>query len=64
MIGWYRRTFQVPAEWAPGRTILRFGAVGYRAEVWLNGVEVGTHDGGYTRFEFVVDTAVRARTNS
>ena len=51
---WYRREFAVPADWAGGRVILHFGAVDYMAEVWVNGVSVGTHKGGYTPFSFDV----------
>ncbi|MER3404832.1 MAG: glycoside hydrolase family 2, partial [Chloroflexota bacterium] len=32
--------------------VLHFGAVDYLAQVWLNGFELGTHEGGYTPFEF------------
>ena len=53
--GWYRRTFDVPAAWATDSTTLKFGAVNYVADVWLNGVYLGYHEGGYTPFAF--DTA-------
>ncbi|AFZ66914.1 glycoside hydrolase family 2 protein [Deinococcus peraridilitoris] len=47
---WYRRTFQVgPAE-RSGRLLLHFGAVDYRARVWLNGRLVAEHEGGHTPF--------------
>jgi len=46
-----RATFRVPDEWN-ARTLLRFGAVDWRATVTLDGVELGTHDGGYTHFTF------------
>jgi hypothetical protein len=39
---------------AGDRFALRFGAVNYLAEVWLNGKAVGTHEGGYTPFELDV----------
>ena len=45
----YRHTFRVPDEWRE-RTLLRFGAVDWRATVSLDGVELGTHEGGYTPF--------------
>jgi hypothetical protein len=51
---WYRRSFTVPAEWAGQRTLLHFGAVDYRCEVFVNGVSVGTHEGGYDPFTFDV----------
>lgn len=47
---WYRRTIDVTAP-APGRRLLlHFGAVDYRAEVWVNGRLVGRHEGGHTGF--------------
>jgi beta-galactosidase/beta-glucuronidase len=47
----YRHTFRVPDEWNE-RTLLRFGAVDWRATVTLDGAELGTHEGGYTHFTF------------
>lgn len=50
--GYYRKT----VAWNPAqdRIFLIFGAVDYTCEVRLNGKSVGTHTGGYTRFEFDV----------
>ncbi|MHB1556551.1 MAG: glycoside hydrolase family 2 protein [Isosphaeraceae bacterium] len=54
-VGWYRRTFRVPAEFPKDEHVwLRFGAVDWRADVWVNGKKVGDHEGGYTPFEFDV----------
>ncbi|MGN0971928.1 MAG: glycoside hydrolase family 2 protein [Aristaeellaceae bacterium] len=50
---WYQRTFQVPADMT-ARRLLHFGAVDYRADVWLNGQYLGWHEGGYTPFTFDV----------
>ena len=47
---WYRRTVDVPAAWAGRRVLLHFGAVDYDATVWVDGVELGRHRGGYTPF--------------
>lgn len=49
---WYRRTFQVPNDWAGGRVHLHFGAVDWECRVWVNGIEVGAHRGGYDSFRF------------
>jgi hypothetical protein len=47
---WTQRcTFRVPDEWQE-RTLLRFGAVDWRATIMMDGTEVGTHEGGYTHF--------------
>ena len=45
---WYQRHFQVHAD--GGRILLRFGAVDYRATVWVNGARVTHHEGGHTPF--------------
>ena len=47
----HRCTFRVPDEWN-ARTLLRFGAVDWRATVTLDGIELGSHEGGYTHFTF------------
>jgi beta-galactosidase/beta-glucuronidase len=49
---WYRRSFQIPSTWSGKRILLHFGAVDWEASVWLNGVVVGSHQGGYTPFSF------------
>ena len=53
-IGWYRRSVRFAPK---GRVFLCFGAVDYRADVYVNGVRVGGHQGGYSYFELDV-TAV------
>lgn len=55
----YERTFTVPAEYAGKRVLIRFGAVDYFTEVWINGTLVGTHEGGYTPFLFPIDHALK-----
>lgn len=47
---WYGRRFTVPAEWRQGALLLHFGAVDWEADVYLNGIRVGGHKGGYTAF--------------
>ena len=52
---WYRRTITADeieeAGFAPGqRLLLHFGAVDYRAQVWVDGGHVGGHEGGHTPF--------------
>lgn len=49
---WYRRNFEVPANWEGQRIILNFGAVDYETEVYINGASIGTHKGGYDPFSF------------
>jgi len=56
---WYRRTFDVPAQWAGKRILLHFGAVDWETTVWVNGKQLGTHRGGYDPFTFDITDALK-----
>jgi beta-glucuronidase len=59
---WYERKFT--AQPGPDmRQFLRFGAVNYRATVWLNGKKVGAHEGGFTPFAIEVTGVIRPGEN-
>lgn len=59
-VAWYWRDFECPAHPLPdGRVLLCFDAVDYLAQVWVNDVPVGKHEGGETPFELDVTRAVR-----
>ena len=62
---WYQTRFDLPWGWDANqqRIRLRFGSVNYLAEVWLNGVRLGTHEGGHLPFEFEINEAVRQEGN-
>ena len=47
---WYFRTFEMPVQATNLHVKLHFGATFYSARVWLNGTEVGGHEGGYTAY--------------
>jgi beta-galactosidase/beta-glucuronidase len=48
---WYYREFEAPVNpHKDGRYLVRFGAVDYVAEAWVNGQAVGKHEGGETPF--------------
>lgn len=58
-IGWYFRRFEMPPI-APGTHVeLHFGATFYKARVWLNGVEVGAHEGGFTAYAIDISAQLR-----
>jgi hypothetical protein len=59
----YRRTFALPAGWTGRRVNLNFGAVTWEARVWLNGVEIGRHTGGFDAFAFDITAALRPGDN-
>lgn len=49
---WYRRTFEIPADWAGQNVLLHFDAVNFESVVYLNGTKLGAHKGGYDAFGF------------
>ncbi len=55
---WYRRSFSVPDVQPGQRLLLHFGAVDYSATVWVNGVQVCSHEGGYTPFKADITDAL------
>ena len=70
-VAWYRRSFDMrsselavfSSRLASGHeqpnAILHFGAVDYLATVWLNGRQLGEHEGGYLPFELDASAALR-----
>jgi beta-galactosidase/beta-glucuronidase len=56
---WYRRSVDVPSDWQGRRVLLRFGAVDYRATVWVNGRLAGEHEGGTVPFSFDITPLVK-----
>ena len=63
-IGWYRRAFEIPAQWANERVILNVGAVDWEIKVWINGECVGESASGYLPVEFDVTDYLVAGENS
>lgn len=60
-VAWYWREFDaLKNPHAGGRYLLRFWAVDYLAEVWLNGTRVGGHEGGESPFVLDVTEPIRA----
>lgn len=59
-VAWYWHDFAAPANpYRQGRCLLRFWAVDYLAEVWVNGRPVGGHEGGETPFVLDITEAVK-----
>ncbi len=53
-VAWYFKRFPMPAKLPNGHVELHFGATFYSSRVWLNGVEIGQHEGGFTEYSFDV----------
>lgn len=57
---WYRRSVTPPAAWKGKRVLLHFGAVDYRAMVWVNGKLAGQHEGGHVPFRLDITDHLNA----
>jgi beta-glucuronidase len=57
---WYQTTVWVPRGWQGRRIVLNFESATHRATVWVNDVEVMSHEGGYTPFEADITDHVAA----
>ena len=57
-VGWYRLTFTVPADLKDKSAWLQFDAASRKASVWLNGVHLGDHAGGFSRFRLDATKAI------
>lgn len=61
---WYHRTFSLPKSWKGNRVLLHFGAVDWKADIWVNDVKAGSHTGGYTPFSIDITDALKSGENS
>jgi len=59
---WYQKDFVLEKK-AGKRYVVHFGAVNYRAVVYLNGAKIGMHEGGFTPFQFDLGDRVRNGEN-
>jgi beta-galactosidase/beta-glucuronidase len=57
---WYRLEIKTPRPPDGERLLLHFGAVDYRATVWVDGTLVGSHEGGHTPFSCDITHALDA----
>ena len=55
---WYKRNFSLNEDFAGKRAILHFEAVDWQCSVWVNGVLLGEHTGGYNPFSFDITDVV------
>lgn len=61
---WYQRSFDVPSSWRGKQVLLHFGAVDWKADVWVNDVKVGEHTGGFTPFYFDITSVLNKKGNN
>ena len=56
---WYRTTVRVPSSYAQRRVWLNFDGINYSSQIWVNGKQVGTTLGAFSRGQFDVTDLVR-----
>ena len=61
---WYRRRFDISEAELYGIVVLHFGAVDYKATLYINGEKVGIHKGGYVSFSFDITDHVKVGENT
>jgi len=60
---WYKRSFDYEVSKDTNRQFIYFGAINYKAEVYLNGTKLGIHEGGFTPFNFEVSSVIKSKDN-
>jgi beta-glucuronidase len=60
---WYRKQFPYAPD-GTKRVFIHFGAVNYRSQVYLNGQQIGSHQGGFTPFQFEITHQVKEGINN
>lgn len=58
---WYQRNFAVPSVWKGKDVVINFGAIDWSCDVWVNGIKVGGHKGGYTPFSINITPALKSK---
>jgi Glycosyl hydrolases family 2, sugar binding domain/Glycosyl hydrolases family 2 len=62
-VAWYRKTVDLQPIKPDQNVLLKFGAVDYFAEIFVNGLKAGEHEGGYLPFTFNVGKLIKAGAN-
>lgn len=60
---WYKKEFSYILD-GNKRLFIHFGAVNYLADIYLNGEKIGSHEGGFTPFQFEITGKIKSGTNS
>lgn len=61
---WYRRDIVIPETWAGYDVYLHFGAVDYKSEIYINGISVKKHIGGWSPFKINISPYLKNGINS
>ncbi len=58
-LAWYVKTVYVPSSWKGQRVFIRVGSAVYFGTVFVNGVKIGSHEGGHLPFEFDITDKIK-----
>ncbi|WP_316831456.1 glycoside hydrolase family 2 protein [Pedobacter aquatilis] len=61
---WYKRDFELPADWKGKKVLVHFDGVDHEATVFVNGKPAGKHSGAYDAFSFDISTLLKPGSNS
>ncbi len=62
---WYSRKIQIPEKRLhAGRVLIHFEGCDYQTQLWVNGIHIGAHTGGYSRFSFDITDALSVGENT
>ncbi|MEP6683108.1 MAG: sugar-binding domain-containing protein [Parafilimonas sp.] len=56
---WYEKTFSIISKTKSKKVLLHFGAVDWRADIYVNGTKVTTHEGGFDPFSVDITSALK-----
>jgi beta-glucuronidase len=56
---WYEKETFVPSTWKGQKIFIRVGSANYATKLWLNGIAVGSHNGGHLPFAFDISSAIK-----
>lgn len=60
---WYKREFAVPTAWKNKDIMLNFGAVDWKADVFVNDILIGSHKGGFTPFSLNITPYLNGKSS-
>jgi|WetSurSiteA1Bulk_404760.scaffolds.fasta_scaffold29502_2 beta-glucuronidase len=63
-LAWYEKATYIPGSWKGQRIFNRVGSANYAANIWINGVPLGHHEGGHLPFAFEITSLVKWNSNN
>jgi len=61
---WYETTFEIDGNWKRKDILLHFGAVDWKADIFLNNIKIGSHSGGFSPFSFNITPFIKGKTQT